>query len=287
MTLNEPLAILAGGGPIPALVASAATAAGRKVLILGIEGEADPGIAGFAHETIKWGQFGRVEALLKAHGVREIVLVGWIRRRPDFSSLSLDWLALRSLPKILSIMLGGDDSVLSGAVKFIESRGYKVVGAHEVATDLVASAGCLTRRSPSQKDRLDMAQAARAAIAIGLLDAGQAAVAVSGQIVALEGLEGTDAMLQRVRELHESGRAHWQGRAGVLGKWSKPQQDLRVDMPTIGPGTVQAAAEAGLAGIAIEAGRVMILDRARTVAEADDLGLFLLAQADGQGENPT
>jgi len=117
----------------------------------------------------------------------------------------------------------------------------------------------------------------QAARAIGALDAGQAAVVVGGRVIALEGAEGTDTMLLRVAEVRAAGRARWDGRAGVLAKRPKPQQDLRVDMPTIGPNTVRAAADAGLAGIAVAAGKVMIPDRPETVRAADATGLFLVS----------
>jgi DUF1009 family protein len=156
-----------------------------------------------------------------------------------------------------------------------------VVGAHESATDLVAGEGALGSVRPRFEHADDMRSALRAAQAVGLLDAGQAAVVVDGHAVALEGAEGTDAMLERVRSLREANRISWRSGRGVLGKCAKPQQDLRVDMPTIGPRTVEGVAAAGLAGIAIETGRVMIYDRAETVRRADMAGIFIAGEAIG------
>jgi DUF1009 family protein len=147
-------------------------------------------------------------------------------------------------------------------------------------------AGCLTRTRPSEKASADVAIAFEAARAIGRIDAGQAAVAVDGLVVALEALEGTDAMLDRVRQLRERRRVSWRGRAGVLAKCAKPQQDLRIDMPTIGPATVEAAAAVGLAGIAVEAGRVMIVSREETVQAADRHGMFIVAEEPEGGSRP-
>ncbi len=277
---GEPLAILAGGGALPAIVAEAALAAGRPVLILGIDGEAGEEITPYPHHWIKWGQFGRADSLLKAHGAREIVLVGVIRRRPDFRRIRFDALGLKSLPRLIAIAIGGDNTVLSGAVKFIEGRGYKVLGAHEIARALVAEPGVLTRRRPTERDREDIRLAMEAAETIGRLDVGQAAVSVGAHVVALEGAEGTDAMLDRVRSLREVGRVNARGRVGVVAKHSKPQQDLRVDMPTVGAETVERAAAAGLAGIAVQAGRVMMVDRAAAVRLADERGLFIIATTD-------
>lgn len=276
---SAPLSIIAGGGEVPLIVARAARAAGRPVQIIGIDGEAGAGIAEFPHHWQKWGQLGSVLDLLSAHG-NQVVIVGSVSGRPDFRNIGLDMSTVKLLPEILSVMAGGgDDSILSGAVKILEKRGFRVLGAHEIATDLVAGVGCLTRKRSSDIDHTDAVAAAEAAHAIGRLDAGQAAVAIGGHIVALEGSEGTDAMLARVKQLRESKRIGWRGRAGVLAKFSKPQQDLRVDMPAIGPRTVDAVAEAGLAGIFVEAGRVMLVQRPEIIARADEAGIFVVAGA--------
>jgi hypothetical protein len=229
---------------------------------------------------VKWGQIGKVEALIEAHGGREIVLIGAVDRRPDFSNIGVDLGALRYLPRIIKGMIGGDDTVLGNLVKGLEERGFRVVGAHEVAPSLVASEGRVAGPEIGSADRADALLAMTAARAIGALDIGQAAVAVGARVVALEAAEGTDAMLERVAALRANGRAKWSGRAGVLAKRSKPQQDLRVDMPAIGPRTVEAVVRAGLAGIAIEAGRVMIAERTKTVALASRTGTFIVAHAD-------
>ncbi len=278
---GEPLAILAAGGNVPFQVASAATAAGRKVLVIGLEGEADDRLKAFRYETIKWGQFGRVEGLVSAHGARDIVLIGSISRRPDFRNMGVDLGTLRLLPRILKGIVGGDDQVLGNLIAYLEERGFRVIGAHEVAPELVAGAGQLAGPKAAQAVLDDARVAMDAARAIGERDIGQAAVAVNGLVVAVEAAEGTDAMLERVGELHAMGRVKWSGRAGVLAKCSKPQQDLRVDMPTIGPRTVTGVVKAGLAGIVIEAGRVMIAERAETLKAAEESGTFILAAADG------
>ena len=278
---GEPLAILAAGGDVPFQVASAAVAAGRKVLVIGLEGEADARLKTFRFEAIKWGQLGRVEDLVSAHGARDVVLIGSISKRPDFRSMGVDFGTLRLLPRILKAMVGGDDQVLGNLIGYLEERGFRVIGAHEVAPELVAGAGQLAGPRASQAMLDDARVAMDAARAIGERDIGQGAVAVNGLVVAVEAAEGTDAMLERVGDLHARGRVKWSGRAGVLAKRSKPQQDLRVDMPTIGPRTVTAVVKAGLAGIVIEAGRVMIAERAETLEAAEDSGTFILAAADG------
>ena len=284
---GEPLAILAAGGNIPFQVASAAQAAGRKVLVIGLEGEVDDRLKAFRLEVIKWGQFGRAEELITAHGARDVVLIGSVSKRPDFRNMGVDMRTLRLLPRIVKAMVGGDDTVLGNFIALLEEHGYRVIGAHEVAPGLVAEAGQLAGPKPAQAMLDDAGTAMAAAQAIGERDIGQAAVAVNRLVVAVEAAEGTDAMLDRVGELHAMGRVKWSGRAGVLAKCSKPQQDLRVDMPTIGPRTVAGVAKAGLAGIVIEAGRVMIAERDETLAAAKESGTFILAVAGAAAGRPS
>ena len=280
---GDPLTIIAGSGPLPLHVARTAARAGRPVQIIGIIGEADPEIAEFPHVWLKWGEIGRFESVLAAHGTKDIVLIGAIRVRPDFSNIKVDFGAIRILPEVMKLLANGDSDLLSGVVGILARRGYRVVGAHEVATDLVAGEGPLGAKPVPRASRRDVDRALAAARAIGIIDAGQAAVAANGRVVALEAAEGTDGMLERVAALREAGRLRWSGRAGVLAKCAKPQQDLRVDMPTIGPRTVAAAARAGLAGIAVEAGRVMIVDRAEVVRLADAEGLFVSGETIAPG----
>ncbi len=274
---GEPLVILAAGGTLPLDVAAAASAAGRNVFVIGLEGEASPGISAFPHAVAKWGQIGHVEALIHKHGAREVVISGTVARRPDFGSMAVDFGTLRYLPRLIKGMLGGDETVLSNFARFAEERGYRIVGAHEVAPQLVAQPGLLAGRMPSAGAMEDARIALDAARAIGRLDIGQGAVAVNTRVIALEAAEGTDLMLRRVAELRDNGRARWSGRAGVLAKRSKPQQDLRLDMPAIGPLTVEGVANAGLAGIVVEAGRVIIASRAEMIRTAERLGVFVYA----------
>jgi DUF1009 family protein len=255
-------------------------------VVVGISGEADPRIGAFPHRWVEWGEVGRLLAALKVNRAQDLVLVGRIGRRPDYHRLPLDRGGALSLQAILRIFEGGDNSVLLGAVKLFESRGFRIVGAHEIARELVAPVGRLGRISPAPRDLRDGDLAFTAAKAIGRLDIGQAAVGVGGRVIATEGAEGTDGMLERVAELRRSGRVAWQGSAGVLSKCAKPHQDLRVDMPTIGPDTVELAARAGLAGVVVEAGQVIIAEREETIRSANALGLFLVAREDA-GETGT
>ena len=274
---GEPLVILAAGGSLPLDVAAAAAESGRKVFVIGLEGEVDPRIVDFPHAVAKWGQVGKVEDLIRKHGAREFVVSGTVSRRPDFGSMAVDLGTLRYLPRLIRGMFGGDETVLQNFARIAEERGFRIVGAHEVAPQLVARAGLVAGKQPSAAALADARIALDAARAIGRLDIGQGAVAVDGRVIALEAAEGTDAMLERVAAVRESGRARWSGRAGVLAKRSKPQQDIRLDMPAIGPLTVAGVARAGLAGIVVEADKVIIAARQETLAAAERTGTFIFA----------
>jgi UDP-2,3-diacylglucosamine hydrolase len=273
----SPLLIVAAGGALPFHVAEAAQASGRRVFLIGIAGEVDDRIASFPHAVVKWGQFGRLEKIVAETKARDVVLVGAITKRPDFGTIAVDFGTLKVLPGILRSLVGGDDSVLGQVIRVMEGYGLRVRGPHEIATDLVAAAGVVAGPRPAAAELRDAKAALHAAAAIGGLDIGQAAIAVDERVVALEAAEGTDAIIRRVGELRGAARFRWSGRKGVLAKCAKPGQDLRVDMPTIGPRTVELVAEVGLAGIVIEAGRVMIAERARTVAAAARTATFIYA----------
>ena len=269
-----PLAIIAGGGTLPCALATAVTSRGGQVHIIGIRGEADDMIASFPHSWMKWGEAGKLFATLKQQGCRDLVFIGTVSR-PDLSNIKLDLGAIKALPFLLSLRKGGDDSVLSRIVGFIENKGYRVRGAGEVAPELLAGVGTLGAKSPSAEGKADIDAGFRVIEALGRLDVGQAAVVVKGHVLAVEAAEGTDAMLARCAALKQWGR---RARAGVLVKAPKPGQEERVDLPTIGPDTVEKAAHAGLAGIAVAAGRVLIVDRSITIAAANKHGLFLFGQ---------
>jgi DUF1009 family protein len=265
------IGILAGGGRLPLTIAESVIERGGSVHIVGIEGEADAEIARFPHTWVNWGHVARMVATLRAHA-DALVIAGGVRR-PDLWKLRPDWGFFVSLPQILEMMAGGDDSVLSRVVRFFEAKGIEVRGAHEVAPGLLAAAGPAGALALDAQSLADAELGFAVRAALGPLDAGQAVVTDRGRVLAIEGAEGTDAMLRRVAGLRSAREGA--SRSGVLAKGPKPGQELRVDMPTIGPRTIDAAAAAGLAGIAIEAGAVLLLDRAEAVQSAGAHGLAI------------
>jgi UDP-2,3-diacylglucosamine hydrolase len=268
-----PIGILAGGGRLPLTIAESVAARGQGVHIVGIEGEADPDIARFPHTWVNWGQIGRMVATLRQEGAAELVIAGAVTR-PNLWRIRPDAGFFASLPQIVGLLAGGDDSVLSRVVRFFEAKGFEVRGVHEVAPDLLAGTGRMGAVTLGQEDAADAELGFAVRQALGAVDAGQAVAVAQRRVLAIEGAEGTDAMLQRVAALPT--RTATGVRCGVLAKGPKPRQELRVDMPAVGPRTIEAAAAAGLAGVAVEAGAVLILDRADAVCSADAAGCALI-----------
>jgi len=269
-----PVAIVAGGGSLPVEVARHAKAGGFDPLVVAIRGEADAAIAAFDPVWVEWGQIGRMISAIEARGCRDMVLIGGIGRRPEFGAMVSDMATLRRIPKILKALIGGDGDVLDKVLRMIEDEGFRVIGAHEIAPQLLAGAGPLTARKPNAARKQDIAVAIGALDALGAHDIGQGVVVANRRIVAVEAAEGTDSMLARCADLVESGRISRKA-VPVLVKAAKPGQDQRVDLPAVGPRTVEGAKAAGLSGIAVEAGKVLIAEREAMIAAADKAGLFV------------
>lgn len=213
---------------------------------------------------------------LAAQGVTRVTFAGSIRR-PRIEPELFDPQSAALVPRIVGAMQAGDDAVLRAVAAIFEDWDMAVVGAEAIAPDLVPGPGVLCG-APTDADRRDAARAAEIVRALGPLDIGQGAVVAQGLCLAIETLPGTDAMLGFVADSRGSLRSDPKGAKGVFYKAPKPGQDRRFDRPTLGPETVCAAARAGLAGVAWEAGGAILLDRDRARAEADASGLFLWAR---------
>ncbi len=269
--LPSRIGVVAAGGSIPGAVCDAALAKGIDVHVVALKGQADPALSRFPHRWVRLGQVGHMLAALRETRCRDIVIVGSLRR-PDLWKTGVDFGLLRNLPTILSLTRGGDDTVLKRVVRFFEGQGFRVRGAHEIAPALLAPGGPFGGVVPSREDEQDISHALALLAVLGPFDVGQAVVVARGHVLAVEAAEGTDEMLKRCGTLRQ-----WGGRkrAGVLVKAPKPGQELRVDMPVIGPRTVELAAAAGLAGIAVALGKVMIADQADMVSLADSHHIFV------------
>ena len=270
MDERRTLGVLAGGGPLPGRVAAAAAAAGRAVFLIGFEGFAEPAVlAPFPHEVVRLGAAGRILALLRQHGCRDVVLVGPVRR-PSVFDLRPDREGSRILARVGRAAFAGDDGLLAAVVRVFGEEGFTVLGAHEILTEALGPSGLLGGPAPDAQALADIERGCQVVRALGAVDVGQACVVQQGIVLCVEAIEGTDAMLARAAGLRRDGAG------GVMVKLVKPGQDRRADLPTIGPGTLRAAHAAGLRGVAFEAGGTLLTDRAETVAAAEQAGLFLL-----------
>ena len=271
-----PLGIIAGGGELPRAVAQTARDSGRTVFVVALIGSVtDDWVKQYPHEFLSPGEPGRVLKALSGHGVKDVLLCGKVER-PKFSDMKLDAKGMLLLPRAVAAARQGDDALLRVLVRFFEEEGLKVISVAQAAPGLVCGEGVLGSLSPKEEHRADIATAFKIVQALGALDVGQGAVVCDGLTLAVEAAEGTDAMLARIPALRESLRGSESNRRGVLVKGLKPTQDGRTDMPVIGIATLRGAHAAHLAGIALQAGGSLILDRPAVAAEADRLGLFVV-----------
>jgi UDP-2,3-diacylglucosamine hydrolase len=277
---SGPLAIVCGGGNLPFAVADAVAKHGRRVVLFPIRGSADPErVAGYPHHWAVLGKVGWFCRVAGREGCRDVVLIGSVVR-PSIWRIRPDLETLRLLPRIVGMFRGGDDHLLSGVAEILEERGFRLVGAHEIAPDILMPEGLLGREHPSDRDRADIARGLDLLNATSPFDVGQAVVIADDRVIAIEAVEGTDQMLERIVELRRNGRVAAPARRGVLVKAPKRGQDRRLDLPSIGPRTVEGAARAGLAGIAVVAGSTIIAGPERIARAADRERLFVLGVPD-------
>jgi DUF1009 family protein len=269
------LAIVAGGGDLPRRVAEQARRSGRDPFVVGLKGFVEQALlADFGGPELSVGELGRLIQLMKKEGCEEMVFAGSLKR-PDFASLKLDLKGVQSLPKILAAAKKGDDALLRSVMDIFADAGFRIIGAEEVLDDLRVVAGPLGAISPTAEHWPDIRRAAEVAKVSGSLEIGQGAISCAGLILAVEAQEGTDRMLARIPDLAAEIRGTPEARRGVLVKRPKPQQEMRIDLPTIGVTTVEGAARAGLAGIAVQAGAALVVDREAVAAAADAAGIFI------------
>lgn len=269
------LGLIAGGGSLPVEIATACERSGRPFFVVRLRGIAGPDLEPFPGADVGLAELGKCFRTLKRAGCQAVCLAGNVAR-PDFSALKPDLRGLAMLPSVIAAARKGDDALLRMLVAEFEKEGFAVEGAHEAIGDLALPPGPLGRHAPGPAHMADIERALLVAREIGRLDIGQGAVVCEGLVLAVEAQEGTDAMLRRVCDLPAQIRGAPGAARGVLAKAPKPIQETRVDLPTIGLNTIQRAAKAGLAGIAGEAGGMLVLDREAVIELADDLGLFIV-----------
>jgi UDP-2,3-diacylglucosamine hydrolase len=263
------LGIIAGGGTLPGQILSACRDTGRPHYVLAFEGSADP--APLADAPMEWIQISKLSRAMDiAHreNIEELVLVGGIQR-PSMLDLLRDVRSAKFLAKVGTRMLG-DDNLLSAVAREIEqSEGFDIIGPEVILEDILATSGCYGTVEPGVDDKADIERGIDAVKVLGGLDIGQAAIVQNGRILGVEGAEGTDRLIERCAEFVIKGEA-----GGVLIKAPKPSQERRVDLPTVGLSTMQKAIDAGLRGIAVETGGVLVVDRQQMTDVADRAGVY-------------
>ncbi len=272
------LGIVAGGGGLPRAIAGHCAASGQQYFVACVAPFADGDWSTHPHASFNVGEIGARKAALKQAGCDAVVMAGVVKR-PDFGALKFDAEGAALAPKLAAAAKEGDDALLRVLVRDFEDAGFAVIGAHEAAPSLLASAGAIGARTPDAATHADIAKAWSVADALGRWDIGQAVAVCEGLVLAVEAQEGTDALIARVAALPEALRGTPSRRRGVLLKRAKPIQERRIDLPTIGLTTIENAAAAGFAGVAVEAAGALILDRADLAARADALGLFVFGYA--------
>ncbi len=268
------LGLIAGGGALPVSVAARCEAEGRPVFLIRLAGFADAHLARYPGIDAGMAEFGKILSALKKAGCTAVCFAGTVSR-PDFRTLKPDLKGATLLPGIIAAASKGDDALLRKILSVFEGEGYAIEGADDVLGGDTLPAGALGTMTPTNAQLDDLRKALHVAKKAGELDIGQGAVVCDGLVLAVEAQEGTDAMLARVAGLPADLRGSAAERKGALGKAPKPIQDLRVDMPVIGPQTLELAAAAGLAGVGGVAGKLILIDRPTLVEAADRLGLFV------------
>ena len=269
-TQQKKLGIVAGGGILPQILINHCLATKRDFYVLAVENNADKAIftPDIPHSWIRIGQAGSGFKTFIEQKIGEVVLIGTIRR-PSLSDLVPD---LRTAAFFARIGLKslGDDGILRALVKEIESENMRVVGIHEVLPQLLAKQGILTKHKPDKQALADIKRGIEVARELGRLDVGQSVIVQQGLVLGLEGIEGTDKLIERCGEYQRKGDG------GILVKLRKPQQDMRIDLPTIGTLTIERLHNCGFRGLAIHAGNALIVDDKATIDLADKYGMFIV-----------
>ncbi len=275
------LGVIAGGGPLPVVLAKSACEQGKAVSIIPIEGFADQNWEGYSTRSFKVEEIAAVREYLGAQGVDAVTFAGLVRR-PDMNTITPVQLDSAAEQALREAARQGDDRLLRGVIAYFEEAGFKVIGMTAIAPDHVIGEGLAGACDVPEAVRDDCQKAIDTARQIGALDIGQSVVVAQGLVLAVEAQEGTAAMLARCAGLPQALRGTAEKRRGVFAKWAKPGQDRRIDLPVVGVDTINAVAQAGLAGLVLEAGAVVLLDPEAVIKTADEHGLFIFGmQSEG------
>ena len=264
---GAPLGLIAGNGRFPFLVAAAARRAGRRVVAVAILEEAAPDLAD-AVDEIHWvglGQLGRCIDALRGAGAREAVMAGQVRHRQIFAGIVPD---VKLMGVLARLAFQNTDSLIGAVAEALGREGITLLPSTAFIEDQLASAGTMSRRRPSGDEKHDVEYGRKVARVLAGMDLGQTVVVKNRAAVALEAMEGTDETIRRAGRLAGPGT--------TVVKVAKPRQDMRFDVPVVGPATIDAMLEAGARVLALDAGKALLLDKADFLSKADEAGLAVL-----------
>jgi DUF1009 family protein len=265
---KEIIGIIAGGGRFPIMAADAARTHGHPVVAVAFREEADPELADRV-DRIVWihlGQLGHLIKGLKEHGVQKALMAGTITKRLMYK-LKPD---LKGLAFMSKMAIFHDDGILGSLAEELRKEGIEIISATSFLPDLLASSGCITKRKPSRKEEEDIRFGWQMAKELGRLDIGQCVVVRAKTVLALEAMEGTDETILRGGRLARE--------KAVVIKVSKPNQDLRFDMPSVGLKTVENMSKVKASVLALEAGKTLIFDKSEMIQYADQAGISIICQ---------
>ncbi len=278
------LGLIAGNGRFPFLLLDAARAQGVEIVVAAIKEETDPGMdaraaadPGVQVHWLSLGELSRLIETFRQAGITQAVMAGQVKHKQIFSSIRPDW---RLAKLLLNLRTRNTDMLLGAVAKVLSDEGIELISSTSYLEPLLAAPGALTARSPSPEEQEDIDYGRSVALAVAGYDIGQTVVVAGKACIAIEAMEGTDATIERagalLRTLAADGEASTLERRLTVVKVAKPKQDMRFDVPVIGPGTIKVMQQAGAACLALEAGRTLIFDRETVRRQADLAGIAIV-----------
>jgi hypothetical protein len=283
--MSARLGLIAGNGKFPFLVLDAAKAKGYEVVVAAIREEADAAIEKRGAVAVHWlslGELSRLIETFKAAGVSEAIMAGQVKHKQIFSAIKPDW---RLAKLLLSLTTRNTDSLIGAVAKVLAEEGIHLQNSTTLLEPMLAPAGVLTRRAPSDEEQTNITYGRAVAHHVARFDIGQTVVIAEAACVAIEAMEGTDEAISRAGALMQSlhGEASTLSRVLTVIKVAKPNQDMRFDVPVVGIHTIAAMVKAGAGCLALDANKCLMLDRENMIAAADAAGIAIVADAAGPG----
>lgn len=269
MNNNSILGIIAGTGSLPKQIIDACQQNQRKFFVIAFEESFNSEVmSGVPHAVVRIGAVGEALKHLRNAGVKEIVMAGGVKR-PSLTSLKPDAEGAKLLKKLGKAFFMGDDALLKAITSFFEEENFKVVGVDSILNNILSSEGVLGKIEPNEQAKKDIMIGMAAAKNLGALDIGQAAIVKDGEVIATESESGTDAMIELCAKTKSTTGA-------ILVKAKKPNQEEKVDLPSIGVQTIENLRKHGFAGVAVEAYGSLLIDKNELIKKADEYGIFVV-----------